>query len=135
MNQFLVLLLLISLAACAPRPRATHPKPPPGSREPPVVAVPKEETAERVASNALIEEGVRSLDRGLYDRSADLFQESVTVDPSNGVGYYYLALVKTRTGEYGEVGGLLEKAESLLDPSWRERLDELKEEFNQNRPD
>ena len=84
-----------------------------------------------------MEDGIKALERGLHDRAADLFQESVTVDYSNGAGYYHLALVKLRTGEYGEVEGLLEKAEMLLEnrPEWTERLEELRREFHQHRPD
>src|SRR3989338_4988602 len=101
------------LVSCATRPGPKRPKAPPGSREPPVTRQ-AEETPERRASNALIEQGTGILERGLYDRAADLFQEAVSVDPTNGAGYYYLALVKLKTGEYGGVEGFLEKAESLL---------------------
>lgn len=124
------------MAACATMTRPRPPKAPRGSREPPLTS-PVHESAERTASNALVEEGIKAVERGLYDRAADLFQESVTVDSSNGSGYYHLALVKLRTGEYGEVEGLLEKAEMLLQdrPEWTEKLEELRREFHQQKPD
>lgn len=133
--RFFLILLISVLVACAPKKKPEYPKPPPGSRQPPVTAPSEVDTPERSASDALVEEGRQALDHGLYDRSADLFQEAVTVDPTNGAGYYYLALVKFKTGEYGEVWDLLEKAETLLakDPEWIEKIEELKQELNRNR--
>lgn len=97
----------------------------------------EEESPEREASNALIEQGQVSFQRGLYDQAAGTFQEAVTVDATNGAGYYWLALTKLRSGEYGEAEGLIEKALTLLSrrPEWAERLEELQREFHQNKPD
>jgi tetratricopeptide (TPR) repeat protein len=127
----LVASILILLAGCAVKKKPERPKLPPGSREPPIAAPPQEATPERRASNALVEEGETALDRGQYDRAADLFQESVTVDPTNGAGYYYLALVRFKTGEYGEAWDFLEKAETLLpsEPEWLERVELLKRDL------
>lgn len=129
---FLVVSILILSASCAPKRKPEHPKLPPGSRRPPVTAPSEAETPERRAAEALVEEGIEALDRGLHDRAADLFQESVAVDPTNGVGYYYLALVKFKSGEYGEVWDFLEKAETLLrdEPGWIEKIEQLKQEVN-----
>ncbi|MBI2082217.1 MAG: hypothetical protein HYT76_01485 [Deltaproteobacteria bacterium] len=103
---------------------------PPGARRAPV----QETTVgpEREASNALIEQGKSKLEAGHYDKAFDFFQESVNVDPTNGVGFYYLAYVKYKTGEYQEVANFLEKAEALLSSSkeWQERIDLLKGELN-----
>lgn len=136
MSRKALLLLVIFLSFCAPKTKPKYPKPPPGSREPPVTQ-PAEETPERMASSALIERGQEALEGGRHDQAADLFQEAVSVDPSNGVGYYYLALVKLRTGEYGEVWGLIEKAESLLgeEGEWPEKLETLKRELETLGPD
>lgn len=99
--------------------------------------MPNDESPERTASNSLVEEGEQALDHGFYDRSADFFQEAVKTDPSNGVGYYYLALVKFRTGEYGEVSGFLEKASALLanDTAWSEKIDSLRQDLQQQKPE
>ncbi len=89
---------------------------------------------ERRASDALIEEGIRTMDNGRYDRAADLFQEAITIDSTNGAGYYRLAFVKVKMGEYGEARGLLEKAEHLLagDSEWKTKLEELRAELGES---
>lgn len=94
-------------------------------------------TPQRAASNALVDNGNQALDQGQHDRAIDLFQEAVSVDPTNGAGYYYLALVKSRTGEYGGAWGYLEKAQSLLlgQAAWAPKLEELRKELSQTRLD
>lgn len=137
MKKFFLVLMAILLASCAPKAKPKYPKLPPGAHTPPVsTPVEEQETPERQASNSLIEEGLTAFNRGLYDHSADLFQQAVTVDPSNGAGYYHLAVAKLRSGEYGEAAGLQEKAEQLLanDPSWTDRLKDLRSELNQKQP-
>jgi tetratricopeptide (TPR) repeat protein len=96
----------------------------------------EELTPQRAASNALVDDGEKVFNLGLYDRAADLFQEAVTVDSSNGAGYYHLALTKLRAGEYGEAEGLVEKAELLLgnQPDWTDRLEDLRRELSQKKP-
>ena len=141
MRKFVLLMVVIFLASCAPKAKPRYPttrpseKPPEGSREPPITTPAEELTPERMASNSLIEEGEQALERGLNDRAADLFQQSITVDPTNGAGYYYLAFVKTKSGEYGEAWDLFEKAESLLsrDPDWTSKLDDLRQELRERR--
>jgi len=83
---------------------------------------------ERKASEALIQKGVDSMDQGLFDRAEDNFQDAVNLDPSNGAGFYYLALIKYKLGEYETVPNFLEKAEALLknDPDWTGRLESLR---------
>lgn len=131
MKKILLVLIAVLLTACAPGKRLGRPGSLPG------VGPIGSGAPERAASSALIEEGKLALERGLYDRSLDRFQEAVTLDPSNGVGFYYLAFVKLRTGEYGEVWGLLEKAESLLtgNAEWILKIEELKQELHQKKPD
>ena len=108
---------------------------PRGSRGAPVTSLPQK-GPKREASDALIQKGKAFLDAGLFDRAADTFQEAVNVDPSIGAGFYYLAFVKYRTGEYGAVWDFLEKAEALLgnDPAWKNQLEELKMEAQQVKP-
>lgn len=102
-------------------------------RKPPVVSIPSERP-ERAASQALVEKGRPYLDRGSFDRAEDTFQEAVNVDPTNGVGFYYLALVKYRMGEYESVGNYLDKAEALLmkDRDWSKKIKALREEVGEN---
>lgn len=138
MKKVILITLILFLASCATKERKPeHAKPPPNSRTPPVeMNVEGIETPERTASDALIDEGQGPLKRGLYDSSADFFQQAVAVDPSNGAGYYYLSLTKLRGGEYGEAEGLLEKAEVLLsnDSTWAYRLKQLRSEFEEKKP-
>lgn len=122
---------------CAPKgkkPQRARPKPP--TQQAPVgiegQVEGEDESPERQASNALIEQGQVSFERGLYDQAAASFQEAVTVDAGNGAAYYWLALTNIRSGEYGEAEGLIEKALTLLSkrPEWAERLEELQREFH-----
>jgi tetratricopeptide (TPR) repeat protein len=138
-NKVLALVLLLFVASCAPtKGKPVRAKIPPNSRTPPVSSQLQEEelTPQRAASNALVDDGEKVFNLGLYDRAADLFQEAVTVDSSNGAGYYHLALTKLRAGEYGEAEGLVEKAELLLgnQPDWTDRLEDLRRELSQKKP-
>ncbi len=137
MRKF-TLLLILFVVACAPKTKPQYPKRPPGAVPPPVTGTTEEqkESPERTASNALVDEGKVALNRGLYDHSADLFQQAVTIDPTNGAGYFYLAFAKVRGGEYGEAAGLLEKAKLLLgsNPLWTDKLQELRTELDQKQP-
>lgn len=110
---------------------------PPGSRRPRDASSDDPATPQRLASNALIENGNKALNQGQHDRAVDFFQEAVSVDATNGAGYYYLALVKSRTGEYGGAWDYLEKAQSLLSgqEEWTLKLEDLKKELNQTKPD
>ena len=136
MKKILSLFLILFLAACAGKKAPEHAKPPADAHQTPVGASNDEETAERMASNALVDDGERVFTSGRYDSAADLFQQAVTVDPTNGAAYYYLALTKTKSGEYGEAEGLIDKADQLLrsNPEWTDKLEELKREFNRNKP-
>ncbi len=98
--------------------------------------VEREAGPERRASGSLVEGGRAYLDHGLFDRAADTFQQAANLDPTNGAAFYYLALVKYRMGEYGEVWDYLEKAEALLagGKHWAEKLEELRREVNEVKP-
>ena len=126
----MVMMVMMALSSCASLRGTTRS----GGASPAVTTLP--ESPERKASNALIDEGQKALALGLHDHAADLFQQSVTVDSTNGAGYYYLALVKMRSGEYGEVWGLLDKAQVLLasDPDWMAKIEELRQEMQQKQP-
>ncbi len=139
----LVFILWIALGiACAPKgKKPEHAKMPPGSHEAPVgvggeIKGEEVESPERKASNAVVEQGQSTFNRGLYDQAANSFQEAVTLDATNGAAYYWLALAKLRSGEYGEAEGLIEKAQTLLAgrSEWTDKLSDLQKEFQQNKP-
>ncbi len=135
MNPWLALFMIVLALGCAGKREPGRAKMPPDSRQAPVVADEDELTPQRAASNALIDDGEKAFAQGRYDSAADLFQQAVTVDPTNGAAYYHLALAKTRSGEYGEAEGLIEKADQLLGgkPEWVEKLEELKRDFDKNK--
>ncbi len=135
-NKIVGVLFLSVLMSCAPGAKPKHPKPGSESHLPPVLSPIDLETPERTAANQVIAEGRVQLEQGNYARASDLFQEAVTLDPTNGAGYYYLAAAKAQLGETGESTGLLEKAEQLLasDPAWQVQLDELKLKLTEHQP-
>lgn len=140
MKYFLFFALALGFASCAPTPSPTVPKTLPETRTPEQLPETVSEegapSPERIASDALIDDGERMESRGLYGRSADLFQEAVTVDPTNGAGYYHLAAAHLKSGEYGDVEGLIAKARTLLgsNPEWSARLKDLDQEYRQRAP-
>ncbi|MBI2982521.1 MAG: hypothetical protein HYY44_09590 [Deltaproteobacteria bacterium] len=121
---FLIFFFIFSCASLGKKPL------PPGARRAPVTE--SQIGPERAASNAMIEKGEAKLRSGEYERAFDLFQEAVNFDPNNGVGFYYLAYVKYKTGEYDQVPNFLAKAEALLSSSkeWMERINLLKQDTN-----
>lgn len=138
MKRLFLLLVVFVLASCAgskSKPPA-HAKPPAESYGTPVGVSDEDMTAERMASEALVDDGKRAFNHGLYDNATDLFQQAITVDPTNGEAYYHLALAKVRSGEYGEAEGLIEKADHMLGSKsdWALKLEELKREFHQKNP-
>lgn len=137
MTRVLILFLVFLLVSCAPKAKPERARVPPNSRTPPVSDSDNELTPERAASNALVDDGEKAFRMGLYDRAADLFQEAVSIDATNGEGYYHLALTKIRTGEYGEAEGLVEKTETILGgrSEWDEKLEELRQELEQKKPE
>lgn len=115
--------ILLVMMGCASYPKLKH------SSSAPL-------TPEQSASVALVEQGREAALSGRYDQAADLFQEAITVDPSNGVAYLEMARVRTQASEYGEAWGFLEKAESLLanDPQWGDSIQSLRQELSQKKP-
>lgn len=136
MNHLFLFLSIGLVVSCAPMSSPRHPGPPPESRPPPVVHPSQELTPERNASNVLLEQGREALSAGRYDYASDRFQEAIGVDPSNGAAYYELADAKFRSGEYGDVTGFLDKAESLLmdQPEWLDKIEQLRQEVQLQKP-
>ena len=128
----LIFALVLTVSSCA-KHGARHPKA--KYSEPPVVETPQA-GPEREASNHLIKEGQKYLNFGMYNQAAYSFQEAVNVDPNNGAAYYYLAYTKYRSGEYGRVPILLDRASSLLkgDEKWEWKIEKLQESVKEAQP-
>jgi len=130
-----VVILCLSLTGCPPaakKPPVKKPKARPEEVKKPEVSKPSQQdqtqTPQRKASDRLIDKGKISLDAKRYDQAGQLFQDATTVDPSNGVAYYYLALTDHYLGQDSAASGLLDKAESLLryDQHWMGKIEELR---------
>lgn len=102
-------------------------------KSPPLTSPSQVSGPARDASNAVLEEGKGALEQGDLERAADNFQEAVTLDPTNGAGFYYLALLHFKKGEYDQSAVFLEKADSLLagQEDWIIPLEELKRDLSQ----
>jgi len=80
------------------------------------------------AAAGVIESGRRELVAGNYEKAEGFFQEAINIDPDNGISYYYLARAKFELGQYQQAGGVLDKAERLLQgsPAWLEAIEVLR---------
>ncbi len=123
--------IIVLMMGCAPHPKSKHSSSFPSSHSSSAPLTPAQS-----ASVALVEQGREAALSGRYDQAADIFQEAISVDPSNGVAYYELAVVRSRSGDYGDAWGFLEKAESLLghNPQWQDSLNALRQELSQKKP-
>ena len=114
--------------SCAGKKPGTYRK---EGKSPPLTSPSQVPGPGRDASNAVLEEGKGALEQGDLERAADNFQEAVSLDPSNGAGFYYLARLHFKNGEYEEAKQLLEKAETLLkgDEEWLLPLEEFRRDL------
>lgn len=136
-------LLSLIFSACPPaakrppvKPKAkVEEKKKPGEVTRPAEA-PQPDTPQRKASNRVVDKGKASLDGKSYDQAAQLFQDAVNIDPTNGAAYYYLAMTDHYLGQNAVAAGLLDKAESLLrnDAYWMEKIDELRSVVTGEKP-
>jgi tetratricopeptide (TPR) repeat protein len=134
-----LVLLCLAITACPPvtkKPVAKKPRP----RQEEVREKPKEVTRpaspspaqamtpQRKASARLVEKGVLEFNSRNYEQAAQIFQDAVNVDASNGMAYYYLAMTDASLGQPDTALGLLDKAESLLrdDQYWMGKIEELR---------
>lgn len=134
-----IVFLCLAITACPPvtkKPVAKKPKP----RQEQVHEKPKEVTRpaapsptqamtlQRKASARLVEKGVLELNSKNYEQAAQIFQDAVNVDASNGMAYYYLAMTDAHLSQPDTALGLLDKAESLLrnDQYWMGKIEELR---------
>jgi tetratricopeptide (TPR) repeat protein len=67
-----------------------------------------------VASAQWVEEAVRAIDSGDYDRATSLLERAISVEPNNGRAFYYYGLAMGERGRPGAALSLLQKAEILL---------------------
>lgn len=111
-----------------PAPPAAAPARPPAAAKPPSVeAKPLPEappSARTVASLQLTEQGRTLLEQGKPDDAISVLERAVTVSPTNGQNYYYLAeawLAKKNTQqaeEFNRLAGLYLQG----DPQWMVRV-------------
>lgn len=143
------LVVVSQLAGCAKEVKKVPPKKPPAVQkvpkpEPPaaVKPPPKKEaiqtnsmpstqmasTPKRQASVRLVEFGTELMGAGQYNRAANSFRDAVSVDPTNGVAYYWLAAAQGAQGMNQSALGLLDKAQALLgaDEEWMTKIDDLR---------
>ena len=126
---------LLLFSGCAPlfqKPKVRVPQ----RSVPETPSLPRSRAPERGASYDLLSKGNNALAEGKFETAIDLFQESINLDPTNGVAYYYLAVAKSRVTEEeetdtGEILDLLDRAEGLLEgePSWKKSIERFREEI------
>ncbi|HXH11257.1 MAG TPA: tetratricopeptide repeat protein [Alphaproteobacteria bacterium] len=96
----------------AVEPIPTPPPVPGGSRVPPARHPPS--TPAMVASAQWVEEGIRSIDAGDYNRATTLLERAISVEPNNGRAFYYYGMAMGERGNPSAALNLLRKAEILL---------------------
>ncbi len=77
-----------------------------------------------IAALRLVEDGRVHLEAGRYDRALERFERAVAIDPTNGYGYYYLALLHFQMKKYDQAVALAARAAAFsgkTDPIWRGR--------------
>lgn len=67
-----------------------------------------------VASAQWVEEGIRSIDAGDYNRATTLLERAISVEPNNGRAFYYYGMAMGERGNPSAALNLLRKAEILL---------------------
>jgi tetratricopeptide (TPR) repeat protein len=75
---------------------------------------------QRAASLRLAEDGRKLLDAGDTTRALNRLEQTITIDSTNGYGYFYLAKAHYKLGRYKESLNFLDVAESRLEsePFW-----------------
>jgi tetratricopeptide (TPR) repeat protein len=67
-----------------------------------------------VASAQWVEEGIRAIDAGDYNRATAVLERAISVEPNNGRAFYYYGLAMGERGNPNNALTLLRKAEILL---------------------
>lgn len=82
----------------------------------------------RQASLEIVEQGRQYLDSNRLELATKTFEEAVTVDPTNGVAFFYLAKCHYLLKEPDVALGILDKAEGLLagNEDWLKLTDDLR---------
>jgi Tfp pilus assembly protein PilF len=99
-------------APSAPPPAPPPPPAPSARRVPP--ARPPQATPAMVASAQWVQEGIRALEAGDYNRATTLLERAISVEPNNGQAFYYYGLAMGEAGDPRAAVNLLRKAEILL---------------------
>lgn len=145
-HTLVIIFFCFGLLACPPAAKKPSVKKPPRpgqeeirekSREVVRPAAPATvATPQRKASERLVEKGIAELGAKNAEHAAQIFQDAVNVDASNGVAYYYLAMADAQIGRSDVAAGLLDKAESLLryDSDWISKIEELRTSITGEKP-
>lgn len=83
----------------------------------------------RRASIQIVDQGLVFLNKGDYPQAKKTFEDSINIDPTNGIAYFYLSLTRYYLEEYSEALGILDKADNLLRNStqWEDPLANLRD--------
>lgn len=108
-------------------PTATSPVPPPSAPVEPIPAPQPETSAPRapsisrpqptptmVASAQWVQEGIRAIEAGDYNRATTLLERAIGVEPNNGQAFYYYGVAMGERGNPKAALNFLRKAEILL---------------------
>jgi Flp pilus assembly protein TadD len=117
-------ILLIWGCASPPGQQPPSSSPPPLAPSPPSAPAPsaprmarpraQPPSATMVASAQWVEEAVRAIDVGDYDRATSLLERAISLEPNNGRAFYYYGLAMGERGRPGAAVSLLQKAAILL---------------------
>ncbi len=93
-----------------PAPQSSPPPTSPGVLRPREVPP----SPSMVASAQWVEEGIRAIDAGDYNRATAVLERAISVEPNNGRAFYYYGLAMGERGNPNNALTLLRKAEILL---------------------
>lgn len=139
--MILVLLVSTGFLHCAREKPKSKPRRAP-ARQTIQKPAPKPEelsTPQREASSRILEIGEQELAVGDLDKAIHTIQESINIDPENGMAYYLLGKAYFQKKDFSQALGLLDKADSLLEDRLeaQQKVRELREAIQgaQNPPD
>lgn len=85
-------------------------------------------TPKRVASQEVVERGVKELQTNRAQNAVQTFQDAISIDGTNGAAYFYLAKAHYQLGSYERALAMLDRASALLGDAneWMSKIDNLK---------
>ncbi|MDO8494065.1 MAG: tetratricopeptide repeat protein [Deltaproteobacteria bacterium] len=127
--------------SCAKQPSKKLPAPPPGQELPTDLqtptSLPPPLHPKREASQRIVQDGLRSMEQGEFEKASQTFQEAINVDSRNGVAYFYMSQALFKMHQTEDARGLLDRAESLLrdQPHWLEKITEFRTSMEEPAPE